>query len=223
MRKVVRIASCFVSSDMKDQINAEEFQEMLTKEPDVWNLTGEKHWIEHQSLGLSYQCPMIWPPAGREETVPEYLKRIPDELPSYYLLMVQLGAAALGYAEEGEFIAHKAIKKYMKRQKRGKAQIGYLKTRGKSKAGSRIRLANTERFFEEINERVRDWEELYDSPEYIFISATPNVWGMMYQAEPSPPFRKKDPRIRRVPFDVGVPDFRQLQNIGGKLSMAIRR
>ncbi|MEO1451203.1 MAG: hypothetical protein AAFV07_16855 [Bacteroidota bacterium] len=45
----------------------------------------------------------------------------------------------------------------MKRHKRGKAQISYLNTRGKSKAGSRIRLANTVAFFEEINERLQDW------------------------------------------------------------------
>lgn len=165
---------------------------------------------------------MVWPEANRETDLNDYLEQLPDDFPSYYLLMVQLGAAAIGYAETGEFVAHKAIKKYMKRQKRGKAQIGYLKTRGKSKAGSRIRLANTERFFEEINERVQDWGELYDPPEYIFISATPNVWGLMHQADPPPPFDKKDPRVRKVPFDVGIPDFEKLKEIAEKLHLAIR-
>lgn len=207
---------------MKHQILAQEFRELLEHEPEEWELDSDKHRVSHPESGMSYRLPMIWPRANRETDLTDYLAQLPDEFPSYYLLMVQLGAAAIGYAEDGEFIAHKAIKKYMKRQKRGKAQIGYLKTRGKSKAGSRIRLANTERFFEEINERVHDWGELYDAPDYIFISATPNVWGMMHQADPPPPFDKKDPRVRKVPFDVGIPDFEKLRAIADKLKAAIR-
>ena len=38
----------------------------------------------------------------------------------YVLALIQLGASALGYFEEGEVVVHKAIKKYMKRHKRGK-------------------------------------------------------------------------------------------------------
>jgi hypothetical protein len=58
---------------------------------------------------------------------------------------MQAGHSALAYFEDGEMRHHKVIKKYMVRGN-GKAQVGYLQTRGKSKAGSRIRLANTVSF-----------------------------------------------------------------------------
>lgn len=196
--------------------------DLLNDDSDCWSIDEEKHWIQHESEEIRYRLPMTWPTALRSESIDEYIGRIPEEDPSFLIVMVQLGAAAIGYVDEGEFLVHKAIKKYMKRQKRGKAQIQYLNTRGKSKAGSRLRLANTERFFEEINERLTDWGEMYDDPEFIFISCTPNVWGMMYAADPEPPFDRKDPRIRKIPYDVPIPDFEQLQIISKRLTMAVR-
>ncbi|MEM7370655.1 MAG: hypothetical protein AAF587_18730 [Bacteroidota bacterium] len=144
-----------------------------------------------------------------EQDFHAYIDRIPIAPPDYLLALIQMGASALGYFEEGEVVVHKAIKKYMKRHKRGKAQISYLNTRGKSKAGSRIRLANTIRFFEEINERLTEWEEDY-LPERIIYSCTPQLWGLLFQSKVSPPFEKKDPRLVKVPKDVGVPTFEEL-------------
>lgn len=204
------------------QISRESLKDLLSEDSDTWSIEEEKHWIEHETDEIRYRLPLVWPRATRGESIDEYIGRIPEEDPSFLILLVQLGAAAIGYVDEGEFLVHKAIKKYMKRQKRGKAQIQYLNTRGKSKAGSRLRLANTERFFEEINERVTDWGEMYDEPEYIFVSCTPNVWGMMYAADPQPPFDRKDPRIRKIPYDVPIPDFEQVQIIAKRLTMAVR-
>lgn len=196
--------------------------DLLNDDPDSWSIDEEKHWILHESEEVRYRLPLVWPLAIRGESIDEYIGRIPEEDPSFLIVMVQLGAAAIGYVDEGEFLVHKAIKKYMKRQKRGRAQIQYLNTRGKSKAGSRLRLANTERFFEEINERMSDWGEMYDEPEFIFVSCTPNVWGMIHAADPKPPFDRKDPRIRKIPYDVPIPDFEQLQIISNRLTMAVR-
>ena len=204
-------------------IDAESFRELLDEDPEGWVIDEDKHLITRDDGAVAYRLPMIWPVAERGEDLSAYLTRIPEEEPVCLLLLVQLGAAAIGLMEGEEFLAHKAIKKYMKRHKRGKSQVNYLNTRGKSKAGSRIRLANTERFFEEINERIADWQEMYDEPELIFISCTPNVWGLMFQADPPPPFDKKDPRIRKVPYDVAVPDFEVLQQVGEKLRRAVRK
>ncbi len=207
---------------MNREIEADEFRELLSEDPDGWILDGDKHRISSEDGQHIYRLPMIWPSAERNEATEDYLSRIPEEEPLCLLLLVQLGAAAIGLFEGENIFAHKSIKKYMKRHKRGKSQVNYLNTRGKSKAGSRIRLANTERFFEEINERIADWGEMYDEPGIIFISATPNVWGMMFQADPPPSFVKKDSRIRKVPYDVPVPDFGQLQEVAAKLRMACR-
>lgn len=128
------------------------------------------------------------------------------------IALVQAGAAALGYFEEGEAVHHKAIKKYMKRHSQGKSQINYLKTRGKSKAGSRVRLANTVTFFEEINERLTEWEEDY-SPRKIMYSCTATLWGLLFQSKVPPPFTKKDNRLIKIPRDVQIPTYEELLHI----------
>lgn len=152
-----------------------------------------------------------------------YLENLEEDMPNYSLVLIQLGAAALGYYEEGEVYAHKTFKRYMKRHKRGKAQISYLNTRGKSKAGSRVRLANTVRFFEEINEKMREWEEDYEI-EKIIYSCSAQVWGLLFQSQIAPPFEKKDPRLTKVPMDVKVPGFEEMQRVSsfiqtGKLTV----
>ena len=180
-------------------------------------LDRKKHLVgRYDELGkaqFELKLPLPFPAITEADLdLPSYLVRVPEEPPSYVIVLIQLGAAALGYFEEGEVVFHKAIKKYMKRQKRGKAQISYLNTRGKSKAGSRIRLANTVRFFEEINERLTEWEEDLE-PQRIIYSCTPQLWGLMFGSQVPPPFEKKDPRLIKVPTNVHLPDHEELMRI----------
>jgi len=177
----------------------------------------KKHLVgQYDEVGqprLELRLPLPLPPIEAEDRdLAHYLARVPAEMPSYVVMLVQVGAAALGYFEEGEVVFHKAFKKYMIRQKRGKAQINYLNTRGKSKAGSRIRLANTVRFFEELNERLTEWEEDLE-PQRIIYSCTPQLWGLMFASQVPPPFEKKDPRLIKVPTHVHVPDHAELMRI----------
>ena len=183
----------------------------------VLRLEAKKHKIigydREGEVKWQFRLPLPMPDlAEAEQNLERYLASVPDEPPDYVVALIQLGASALGYFEDGEVVVHKAFKKYMKRHKRGKAQISYLNTRGKSKAGSRIRLANTVRFFEEINERLTEWEEDYE-PERIIYSCTPQLWGLLFQSKVSPPFEKKDPRWVKVPLDVGVPTFEELMRV----------
>ncbi|MEL7532443.1 MAG: hypothetical protein AAFN10_14080 [Bacteroidota bacterium] len=159
-----------------------------------------------------FRLPLPFPAIAVEESLDDYLERVPAWIPSYMIVLIQAGAAAIGYFEDGEVVHHKAIKKYMKRHKRGKSQISYLNTRGKSKAGSRIRLANTVRFFEEINERITPWVEELE-PERILYSCSAQLWGMLFQAKTPPPFEKKDTRLVKVPLDVNIPDFEELLRV----------
>lgn len=159
-----------------------------------------------------FRLPLPFPVMKTEESLDDYLDRVPEWMPSYMIVLIQAGAAAIGYFEEGEVIHHKAIKKYMKRHKRGKSQISYLNTRGKSKAGSRVRLANTVRFFEEINERITPWVEELE-PERILYFCSAQLWGMLFQSKTPPPFDKKDPRLIKVPLDVNIPDFEEMLRV----------
>lgn len=180
-------------------------------------LDAKKHLVgqydEAHQPRFELRLPLPFPAISDDDhNLAQYMARIPTEMPAYTMALIQIGAAALGYFEGGEVWQHKAFKKYMKRHKRGKAQISYLNTRGKSKAGSRIRLANTVAFFEEINERLTEWEEAYE-PERILYSCTPQLWGLLFSSQVPPPFEKKDPRLIKVPTNVHVPDFEELQRI----------
>lgn len=160
-----------------------------------------------------FRLPLPMPVLSEEPNAwKEEISDLDESIPNYALMLVQMGAASLGYFEEGEVYVHKTIKKYMKRHKRGKAQISYLKTRGKSKAGSRIRLANTVRFFEEINEKMQEWEEDYEL-ERIIYSCSAQIWGLLFQSQSTPPFVKKDKRLIKVPMDVKVPSHEELLRV----------
>ncbi|MEZ4686931.1 MAG: hypothetical protein R3B47_12955 [Bacteroidia bacterium] len=75
---------------------------------------------------LEVRPPLPWPRLEENADLDEYLERIEDiEMPSYGMFLMQAGAGALGYFEEGEVVFHKAIKKYMVRAKSGKSQISY--------------------------------------------------------------------------------------------------
>lgn len=174
---------------------------------------------EQDEKVFDYRPPLPAVPIAPDQTLEGYLSQVQDEPGSYLILLMQAGAASLGLFEEGEVTLHKAIKKYMVRKKQGKAQLNYLQTRGKSKAGSRIRLANTTRFLEEINEYLQKWEA-YEPAERILYYCNPQLWGLLHQAQPAPPFDKKDARLAKVPFDVHTPDHEELLRINRKCLQA---
>jgi len=133
-----------------------------------------------------------------------------NQKPSFLLALIQAGHAALGLYNDETLLQHKVIRKYMTRKKQGKAQLKYLKTKGKSRAGSRIRLANSVLFFEEINQYLNDWNPTQDTT--IIYSCTPLLWGMLFQSKTAPPFQKKDSRLKKLPLSIDVPNFDVLKS-----------
>lgn len=184
--------------------------ELLVEEyPDlVWDR--EKMKVSHQ--GFEFHMPWPFPRPEENQSLEDYVEEIPLLPPPYLLILIQAGHSALGYFDEGECEMHKVIKKYMVRAGQGKAQIGYLSTRGKSKAGSRIRLANTVRFFEDINEKLTEWA-VVDEVERILISCPIRMIPLLYSSKVPPPFEKSDQRIRKVPLDVHRPDYEELLRV----------
>lgn len=142
----------------------------------------------------------------------EYLKNYPEEKPNYVIYMIQSGSCALAYYEEGLLIEHKVIKTYMVRKKQGKSQIKHLNSKGKSKAGSRIRLANTIHFFEDINKRLQTYFEDYFIEKIIYTCPT-NMISLFYDSKVKTPFDRKDKRLIKIPKDVQQPCFEELLKI----------
>lgn len=133
------------------------------------------------------------------------------------LVMIRAGIAVTGYFHNGEMLDHKVFRAYMVRQKQGKSQIKYLKTKGKSRAGSRLRLGESERFFEEINERLQRYAADYPITTWG-ISCGKTLWPYFFDSTTPPPFSKKQVNLLSIPFHVQQPDFEALQSVHKKLN-----
>lgn len=158
---------------------------------------------------FEFRLPWPFPVPGEDQDLEEYAEGLDLIPPAYLVILMQAGHSALGYFEDGELIFHKTIKKYMVRAKQGKAQIGHLNSKGKSKAGSRIRLANTVRFFEDINAKLEEWA-VEDEVERILVSVPIRMNPLWFNSKVAPPFPKNDSRIRKIPLDVHRPSHEEL-------------
>ena len=170
----------------------------------------------HNEKAFEYKLPLVFPVFGEEDTLSAYYKRLQDKLPDYLIILMQAGTCALGYFEETKLDSHKVIRKYMVRAKQGKAQIKHLTNKGKSKAGSRVRLAQTKDFFEEINEKLLEWE--VENVHSIVYSAGISLWNLMFEAKTLPPFEKKDKRLLKIPKDIQNPSYEELLEINRFIS-----
>ncbi|EOZ98592.1 hypothetical protein A33Q_1246 [Indibacter alkaliphilus LW1] len=128
---------------------------------------------------------------------------------NYTLVMIRSGMASVGFFENGELLDHKVFRAYMVRKKQGKSQIKYLKTKGKSRAGSRVRLAETLDFFDSINSRLTRYFETY-RVDHIVLSCSKTLLPYLFGGKVSSPFEKDDHRIFKLPKHVSSPTFESL-------------
>lgn len=144
-------------------------------------------------------------------------KLIKNPDPHFSICLVKAGQATVGYFHHEKMEDHKVFRAYMVRQKQGKSQIKYLKTKGKSRAGSRIRLGETERFFEEINERLNTY--LAYPIDFWGISCSKTLWPYLFSASTPPPFISGSSNLIELPFHVVKASFDELE-AAGKLVVA---
>lgn len=186
-----------VESSATDFLFDEKKQSLVFKstDSDTWELT----------------LPIVLPKISGD-SLKEIRAQIEQAKGTYTIILIQAGSAALAYYEREALSRHKVIKKYMIRKKQGKSQINHLKSKGKSRYGSRVRLQNTVLFFEEINATLQKWNVSQNS-ETILMSLPVNLKSLLFSSKIPVPFDKKDPRIKRVPIDVRVPTFKELKHI----------
>lgn len=131
----------------------------------------------------------------------------------FSLVLIRAGQAATGYFHQGTLLDHKVFRAYMVRQKQGKSQIKHLKTKGKSRAGSRIRLEETTRFFEEINERLTSYSDQFPI-DLWGISCAKTMWPFYFSSAISPPFSSKSENLIELPFHISQGSFEELKAAG---------
>jgi hypothetical protein len=94
----------------------------------------------------------------------------------------------------------------MVRKKQGTSQVKYLKSKGKSRAGSRVRLGETIEFFENINERLQEYFQEHEIHR-IAMSCSKILIPYLFNSKVSTPFDKKDKRIYRIPKHIHTPIY----------------
>lgn len=164
-----------------------------------FNYEDQKHRIileDATGNEIFFRLPISLPAPGKEKEQPVH----------YIILLIQSGNCAIGYFEDGKNLDHKVFRSYMVRKKQGKSQIKYLKTKGKSRAGSRVRLGETVEFFENINQRLQEYFEEHDI-DRIALSCSKTLIPYLYGSKVATPFDKKDERIFKIPKHIHTPIY----------------
>ena len=167
----------------------------------------EKHQLilekEQDWLGKLY-LPWTW----------YYENGLTQNLDSHFvLILIRAGQAAVGYFHQGKLIDHRVFRAYMIRQKQGFSQIKYLKTKGKSRSGSRIRLSESDRFFEEINERLSDYESKFPI-DFWGISCGKTLWPFLFDSNSTPPFSAQSSNLIELPVHIPQASLENLEKAG---------
>jgi hypothetical protein len=167
-----------------------------------WVYDQEKHRLvildENGQEALYFRLPIVLPPPVEGAA--------PADQVHYIILLIQSGNCAIGYFENGVNLDHKVFRAYMVRKKQGTSQIKHLKTKGKSRAGSRVRLAETAEFFENINERLQQYFAGH-SIDRIALSCSKTLIPFLFDAKVATPFDKRDARILKIPRHIHTPIY----------------
>lgn len=193
-------ASIIKATDSIDQLG-------YTKQYDI-----EKHAFYYENGEDQFQVRLPITLAVKNDTIDEaYVVK-------YLMLLVQTGSSAIGVFKGDECLEHKVLSAYMVRKKQGKSQIKHLKTKGKSRAGSRVRLAKTLEFFKNINERIT---RHIDENEFdrIAFSCSKILMPFLRGSKIPTPFEKKDPKIYRIPKHLYQPNFEVMLGMQRFLNM----
>lgn len=162
------------------------------------------------------RLPLSGPRAQPFERIGDYFERLPEDCEHHdevqLVLLLRAGAMAFGCWRGEELLQHKSVRKYVVRGS-GKAQSTHLKTRGKSRYGSRLRLQNWRSLLGETNQRVADCEEQFGRFDRIFYAAPVRVFSELLEADPLPPFSRDAKHLQKVTTHVHRPDHEELLRV----------
>ena len=162
------------------------------------------------------RLPYAGPRARADERIGDYCERLPADCGRHeqvqLVLLMRAGAMSFGCWRGQELVQHKAVRKYVVRGN-GRAQSTHLKTRGKSRYGSRLRLQNWRSLLAETNERVAACQEQFGPFDRIFHAVPVRVFSDLFLAEPAPPFSRDAKELQKVPIHVHRPDHEELLRV----------
>ncbi|MEY3160939.1 MAG: hypothetical protein RIT25_930 [Planctomycetota bacterium] len=190
---------------------AGELDAFLARVPDArWDATAR--CFRGRDPATALRLPLLAPEPVPGSSLAEHLAHGDLAPGPHVLLLLRAGASAVGWWDGLELVRHKAFKRYVVRGT-GKAQPTHLKTRGKSRYGSRLRLQNWERQLGETSERLGEWWREFGAPSRVFVALPVRLRAEFAAAEPQPPFAFDDPEVVPVPFHVHQPDHAELLRV----------
>ena len=161
-----------------------------------------------ESERVRVKPPLVFPLTRDVGSLSDYLDSLPEEPGRHCVILMQAGHVSLGRFDRAEPVVTKSLKRYVVRGK-GRAQPLHLKTKGKSRYGSRLRLQNARRLLIETNEKLVEWHEEFGPADRIYYSCPVRLWPSVFETTPPPPFDKSGPLVR-IPLDLPRPTARVL-------------
>lgn len=146
------------------------------------------------------------------ESLASYLDRLSMPFAPYSIILVQAEYSALGFFVHGECENHRALRTYAIRRKQGMSEMSYRKKgNGGGTAGSQLRLRNGLRLFEKIHATLNEWKTTERSSRILY-SCPVNLQNLLFGGVLSA-LGKDDPRLQKIPLDVRLPNYKELQRI----------
>ncbi len=188
-----------------DHLTNEDILEIILNEFEDFLYDPKKHQIQLlNSSGdlIGYvRLPLHW-------LIDENLNLLSEDAMVVYL-SIESGNAALSVMEGEENTYHTTFSAYMTRKKQGFSQIKYLNKKGKSRAGSRVRLAETTTFFENINTTLNElWEEF--TFDRLALNCNKTLLPYLLQSKVPFPIDKQDPMLYKIPLHIPQSNFTNL-------------
>lgn len=145
---------------------------------------------------------------------------IKNEASVVLYLSIESGNAVVSIKEGKATLYHTTFSAYMTRKKQGVSQIKYLNKKGKSRAGSRVRLAATINFFENINNTLTQLFEEY-KVNRIALSCSKTLIPYLFNSKVVCPFDKSDGRLYKIPLHIPRSNFTNMDKAIKKLMAPI--
>lgn len=167
------------------------------------------------ACGDSYLVPPLFIKTAHQ--CPESLMQAIIRPKTTLLMIIKSGVAGLCLYKEHECQNRKRLRRYMVRQSQGKSQLKHLHEKGKSRLGSRIRLQQTRKFFEDLNHWLAE-NKPQDDDYQIFISCPTRLWGYWWKEHPPLGLVKSAPQWRPIPLHCHDPTAQELARVYQLLS-----
>ena len=154
------------------------------------------------------RLPLAWPPVKDWSDYIDFKDNF-----IFIVIIIQSGQATIGLFDNNlKILEHKVLRTYTVRKKQGMNQIKYLKTKGKSRAGSRIRLKNTYLFFEDINRYLEKWIKEYEINRILYH--VPKMLKSIWKTSKIDiPFDLDGLEVLKLPFYIKAPNFEEMKRV----------